>query len=631
MRFEARSHNDFNQPYTVIREFFKGGFMPDKQTYEELEQTGPESNLAEFAFTGSEMKFRLLTETIQDVFWMSTPNITKMIYVSPAYEKIWRKSTKQLYESPRSFLEAVHPEDLEQYLKIIEEFHAKGKAYQCEYRILPKPESIRWIHERGYPIIDEHRNTMLMTGLCTDITERKRVEKELQESEEQFRQLFENMSSGVAVYEATKNGKEFVFKDFNKAAEKIDQIAKSEVIGKSVSNVFPGVVEFGLLNVFQKVWRTGLPEYFPMTQYEDKRIAGWRENYVYKLPSGEIVSIYDDITERKRVKDALQESEKKYRQLFENSTDFAYTLDLEGNFTNVNNAAEDLTGYTKNELIGMNYRDYTPKGSHKRIFKAFKTVLIRGESLKDFPLEVTIKDGSKRYFETCVSPLWEGNDIIGVQGSSRDITKRKQMEDKLRESEERFRNIAENSLVGVYIVQDNTLTYVNPKFAEIFGYSVDECLNNLHFLELVHPDDVNTVKEQVRRRISGEAEKVNYSLRGVKKSREIIDLEIFGSRILLNKRIAMTGMMLDVTKRGQLERQLQQAQKMEAIGTLAGGIAHDFNNILTIILGNTELALMQVPKLSSAKDSLKEVRTACNRAKDLTKQILTFSRQSHRK
>ena len=523
----------------MIREFFKGGFMPDKQTYEELEQTGPERNPAEFAFTGSEMKFRLLTETIQDVFWMSTPNITKMIYVSPAYEKIWRKSTKQLYESPRSFLEAVHPEDLEQYLQIIEEFHAKGKAYQCEYRILPKPESIRWIHERGYPITDEHGNTMLMTGLCTDITERKRVEKELQESEEQFRQLFENMSSGVAVYEATKNGKEFVFKDFNKAAEKIDQIAKSEVIGKSVSNVFPGVVEFGLLNVFQRVWRTGLPEYFPMTQYEDKRISGWRQNYVYKLPSGEIVSIYDDITERKRVKDALQESEKKYRQLFENSTDFAYTLDLEGNFTNVNNAAEDLTGYTKNEMISMNFKNYTPENSHVRIYRAFKSALTQEKPLKDFPLEVTIKDGTKRFFETCVSPLWKEDVIIGFHGSARDITKRKQMEDKLRESEERFRNIAENSLVGVYIVQDNTLTYVNPKFAEIFGYSVDECLNDLHFLELVHPDDVNTVKEQVRRRISGEAEKVNYSFRGVKKSKEIIDLEIFGSRILLNKRIAM--------------------------------------------------------------------------------------------
>ena len=132
------------------------------------------------------------------------------------------------------------------------------------------------------------------------ITERKAAVEALQESEERFRMMFENMSNAVAVYEVIDEGRDFIFKDFNQSAEKLEDMKRKDLIGKSLLDVFSRAVDFGLLDVFQRVWRTGNPEHHPISLYNDERIVGFRENYVYKLPSGEIVAIYEDVTKRKR-------------------------------------------------------------------------------------------------------------------------------------------------------------------------------------------------------------------------------------------------------------------------------------------------------------------------------------------
>src|SRR4030042_4136806 len=124
-------------------------------------------------------------------------------------------------------------------------------------------------------------------------------------SEVRYRGIFENTRDGVAVYKAVDDGEDFIFQDFNRAAEKIEHVKREDLIGKRISDIFPGVKDFGILDVLKRVYKSGEREYFPTRLYRDNRISGWRENSVYKLPSGEIVAVYSDETDRKQSEKAF--------------------------------------------------------------------------------------------------------------------------------------------------------------------------------------------------------------------------------------------------------------------------------------------------------------------------------------
>jgi PAS domain S-box-containing protein len=135
----------------------------------------------------------------------------------------------------------------------------------------------------------------------------------LKESEQRYRAMFENMKSGVAVYQPVDNGQDFVFEDFNSAAERISRVHKDEVIGKKLMEKFPNMDKFGLLGSLQRVCQTGKPEYLPACYYKNEQREGWRENFIYKLPNAEIVAIYDDITDRKAAEENLRDSEERWQ------------------------------------------------------------------------------------------------------------------------------------------------------------------------------------------------------------------------------------------------------------------------------------------------------------------------------
>jgi diguanylate cyclase (GGDEF)-like protein/PAS domain S-box-containing protein len=131
------------------------------------------------------------------------------------------------------------------------------------------------------------------------------AEKVQRENESRLKDMFENLSSGVAIFQASEDGRSFVISALNRAAERIENMRREDVIGKSVENVFPGITEFGLLEVLRRVWANGVAEQFPVSFYHEGHVVGCRENYVYKLPNGEVVSIYDDVTKEKQAEEQM--------------------------------------------------------------------------------------------------------------------------------------------------------------------------------------------------------------------------------------------------------------------------------------------------------------------------------------
>lgn len=327
---------------------------------------------------------------------------------------------------------------------------------------------------------------------------------------------------------------------------------------------------------------------------------------------------------------SLKKSESDYRLLVENQSDMVVKVDLEGRFLFVSPSYCRTFGKHEKDLLGRNFMPLIHEKDQESTAKAMETLFTPPYTAYMEQRALT-RDGWRwlAWVDTAVRD--DEGKVVEIIGVGRDITEQKNTELLIRESEEKFRNFAEHSLVGFYILQDDVFKYVNPRFADIFGYSVHECLDNMNFKQLVHPEDISSVEEQLDKRLSGKTEKIKYAFRGIKKDGRVIHIEIYGSTLIYEERLAAIGTILDITKELELEKQLAQSQRIESIGILAGGIAHDFNNLIFPIIGNAELLLED---LNTNDDMYKKINTifkAGKRAGELVEKILAFSRQSDHK
>ncbi|MBT4290657.1 MAG: PAS domain S-box protein [Deltaproteobacteria bacterium] len=385
-------------------------------------------------------------------------------------------------------------------------------------------------------------------------SERRKLEEVLKENEERFRLMMRQSPSVIELYNT--DGLQI---EVNKAYEELWDFPAITTVNKFNVLKSKEVEDTGLMK-YVKAAYAGKSVQVPPYQFDPtgeteakgKGRVRWLNTRIYPLKDKEnivknIVITHEDVSEQKQIEQALKESEEKYRKLFEDSIDGNALADPEtGIILECNQALANLVGRTKEELIGQPRHLLHPAMSSEAefspTFEKQKTEK-QGERIET---KIITKSGELKDVVILANTFkMDGKEII--HGVFRDITEQKRAENAFRESEEKFRSVAEQSIVGIYIIQGDVFKYVNPRFAEYFGYTVSECLDNLRFEKLVHPDDLSTVEAQVEKRLKREVKSVNYKFKGIKKNGEIINVEIFGSSISFNNRPAAIGTLLDIT------------------------------------------------------------------------------------
>ena len=605
--------------------------MAAKPTYKELEQKIREfeQGAGKHAETGGPIDLQTqILSSIKDTIVIITPEM-KTIYANQTAKDLFG-DRPEMFTEPcyRFFKNRDTVCENCPVLKTIED----AKPHKAVMQSYDKDGKEMWRFNTAFPFFDRDGQVIAGIEMVTDFTPQKRTETALQESEERYRAIFDHVSDAVAIYEVRNEGEDFIFVDFNKTGERIEDIHKETLIGRSVLEVFPGVKEFGLFDVFKRVWKTGKPENHPIAMYKDERIEGWRDNFVCKLPSGEIVAVYSDETERRQTAENLEKSEEKYRNIFNNAQVGIFRTRLsDGKVLECNDRFARTYGYKnpeecKNDFVVSEH--YSDHGDRE---KMMESLLEKGE-VSNLEARFHRKDGDEVWVRFSAHAYPEEGYLEGV---GFDITDRKLAEETLRESEEKYRTILE-SIEDAYFEVDihGNLTFFNDSLCKALGYSRDELtgMNNRQYTDEENVKKVYQIFNRVY--TTGRPDKgFDWELTRKDGSRIYVEASVSLRKDSEGQPIGFRGIARDISERRQaeqdkarLEAQLQQAQKMEAIGTLAGGIAHDFNNLLMAIQGRT--SIMRMSKDSSHPDfeHLKGVEDHVKSAADLTRQLLGFAR-----
>ena len=434
-------------------------------------------------------------------------------------------------------------------------------------------------------------------------------------------------------------------------------IERSLLIGRRFAQFIPSESRFLFIDFLGKVFTSQSKEACEVTILREGNTSIFMLIEAVAAESEqECRAVGIDITERKMAEIALLEQKEFSQNLLQNSAAPIFVLDTKHQVVIWNRACENLTGVKASDIIGTDQHwkafydhkrpvlaDLILDGKQKELPHFYSSYAKSKFIHEDLKAETWFRDkrGVEHYIFFNAAPIRNRNgEIIAVIETLEDLTEIKiaennliKTEEALKESESKFKIISEQALIGVFMHQNNRFKYVNPKFAEIFGYSVAECIGK-KFQYFIYPEDISIVEDQVKRRLSGVNPKSHYQFRGLTKDKEIIYLELYGSTTLYNKKPVSIGTLLDVTDRKKvedekrkLEDQFRQSQKMEAIGTLAGGIAHDFNNILMAMMGYCTLIERSTAEDSSIRTYLDKLFKSTERAATLTRSLLAYSRK----
>ena len=578
--------------------------------------------MAEASLRKSEKRYRELYEDAAiGIFHSSFEG--RFLDVNPALAKMLG------YDSPQDVLDSIYSIAEQIYVEpqardeVIARSLSRGETVKVEnlYRRKDGSEWNAFLYLRY--VSDSKGQPICLQGFVEDITDRKQAEAALKES----KIFLENMTD--IAYLADDEGNVLWV---NRAAESMTGLPPEDIIGKPFLPLFIDADHASLMDVYK---RTLAGASLENTLTFKSGVTCHFTSLPKRNSQGDITGTFGvarDISDRLAAERFLQTSEARLKKAQAMAKVGNWEYDISTGKVWGSEEAFRIYGIERTtEFLPLDEVENHIVDA-KRVNQALVD-LIAQKKTYDIEFKISPKTGGGLTHIHSMADLVcdEDGKPVKVVGVIQDITERKTAELALRESEEKFRNFTEQSFVGFYINQDGLFKYVNPKFANIFGYTVEECTNNIHFRRLVHPEDLSTVQEQVGRRLTGQIEAVQYTFRGVKKTGEIIHVSVYGSSLIYQGRPAAIGTMLDITKELEFEKRVAQSQRMEAIGSLAGGIAHDFNNILFPIVGLSEILIDDLSPDSPEHENAVEIHKAGMRGRELVKQILAFSRQSEQK
>ena len=433
---------------------------------------------------------------------------------------------------------------------------------------------------------------------------------------------------------------------FNRSSEKLSGFRFEEVQDKPFWDILIAIEEReSVKSAIRNVIKKGLPDKFQnywITKDGSKRLISW-VNSILRKPDGSIEFILctgRDITEQQKAEEALHDSEAKYRELVQHANSIILRFDTRGRITFFNEFAQSFFGFTEDEILGRSMIGtiLPPTESLGRDLNAMFEDIIRNPSRYIHNENENIKrDGERIWIAwTNKAILDHDGNVSEILSIGMDITDRKRAAEALRLSEEKFSKAFQSSpvMVSISTVSEGRFLDVNDRFTKTLGFTREEAVGKTTFdlgLWPGAPKERERALQIFRKQGYFRDFEVKMRFKDGKDhvmlwSADPIDFE--GQECLVNVLTDITEQKMMQEDKAELEFRLQQAQKMQAIGTLAGGIAHDFNNILAAVIGYTELALSSAERGSTLYQNLQEVFRAGGRAKDLVKQILTFSRQS---
>ena len=590
-----------------------------EQRVQELEQAGSERKKTEELLLRQKQIFSLLVKNSSDILVFINKN-GEQKFISPSAEKITGYTVKELQ---RPFAEIIHPEDLHQVERGFEKLLNNPEAVvTVNYRHKHKDGGYRYFETVGRNFLDDP----LVQGIVAnvrDITERKQAEAALQKSEEKFRTLFDTSPHAIALTEM-RTGKLI---DVNDKLCQLSKYTKNELIDRTTTQL--GFYSEDDRNRFvNELTNSGKVHNLEMDfKVKDVSIINTR---MFAIPiqfEGEalVLTEFHDVTEQKRSDRALWESEKRYRRIFENIQDVYYESSLDGTILEISPSIENVSQYKREELIGASLYDIYTNPKERDEF--LKLILDKGK-VNDFEISLADKDGSQRPCSITTSLVKdERNNPIKLVGSMRDISERKQ-------SEERFRLTFDTSpdAINVNLLKNGLYVDINDGFTQLTGYTREDVIGRTSLeLNIWHdPGDrqklVNGLREKgYYENLEAQFRRKDGNLTNALMSAKIISLNGIPHIISITRDIS--DLKIAEAAKQKLQEQLHHAQKMEAIGTLAGGVAHDLNNILGGLVSYPELLLLQLPDDSPLRKSILTIQKSGEKAAAVVQDLLTLARR----